>query len=176
MVDGTYSNNHLLRNEDLIKPETCSGRSPDRASIRLHSTVESIIDELPQAALSWTPGLDMNSPCVLIVHLAGAEQYWIGNVVGRDPSERDRDAEFQVQGLNAEALKVRLGKTLTHSREVLTTLTLEDLEKKRVSPRDGREFTVGWALTHALEHTALHVGHLQITQQWWKQQMRTHPK
>jgi hypothetical protein len=28
---------------------------------------------------------------------------------------------------------------------------------------------VGWALLHALEHTAIHLGHIQITQQLWDQ-------
>jgi hypothetical protein len=28
---------------------------------------------------------------------------------------------------------------------------------------------VGWALCHILKHTALHLGHLQITRQLWEQ-------
>jgi hypothetical protein len=27
--------------------------------------------------------------------------------------------------------------------------------------------TAGWALNHALAHTALHIGHAQITRQLW---------
>ncbi len=41
---------------------------------------------------------------------------------------------------------------------------------KRTDPRDGREYTVAWALFHALEHTALHLGQMQLTRQLWEQQ------
>jgi class 3 adenylate cyclase len=136
---------------------------------RLHDDVAHAVEGLSQEALDWAPGPDMNSLCVLVVHLAGAERYWIGDVVGRDPSGRDRDAEFRARGVGAAALKARLADALAHSRGVLEELTLEDLEAVRVSPRDGREFSVAWALAHALEHTAIHVGHAQLVRQLWDQ-------
>ncbi len=128
------------------------------------------IEGLPQAALDWMPGPDINSFCVLIVHLIGAERYWIGDVVGEQPSGRVREEEFRAQGLDSEALKKRLTNSLEFAREILETLSLQDLESQRISSRDGRKVTVGWALAHALEHTALHVGHMQILRQWWDQQ------
>jgi len=135
----------------------------------LHAAAGRSIEGLPQAALDWAPGPDMNSLCVLVVHLACAERYWIGDVVGRDPSGRDRDAEFRAQGLDAAALKERLADALAHARGVLEALTLADLAALRVSPRDGRTYTVAWALAHALTHTALHVGHMEVTRQLWEQ-------
>ena len=53
---------------------------------------------------------------------------------------------------------------------MLDGLSLEELEELRISPRDGRQFTVGWSLAHALEHTAIHVGHAQITRQLWEEE------
>lgn len=138
----------------------------------LHAGIKCAIKGLPQIALDWVPGPDMNSLGVLVVHVTGAERYWIGDVVGRDPSGRDRAAEFRARGLGEAALKKRLDETLAHSRVVLEKLTLSDLETLRVSPRDGREFTVAWSLAHALEHTALHLGHVQITRQLWDQRQR----
>lgn len=128
------------------------------------------IEGLPLAALDWVPGPDMNSFCVLIVHLTGAERYWIGDVVGEQPSGRVREEEFRAQGLDVEALKKRLTDSLEFAREILGKLTLQDLEGQRISPRDGHKVAVGWALAHALEHTALHVGHMQILRQCWDQQ------
>jgi len=136
----------------------------------LHADIECTIEGLPPEALDWVPGPDMNSLGVLAVHVADAERYWIGDVAGRDPSGRDRAAEFRTRGLDTAALKARLAKTLAHSQAVLEGLTLPDLEAARVSPRDGRTFTVAWCLAHALEHTALHLGHMQITRQLWEQQ------
>ena len=136
----------------------------------LHADIERTIEGLPPPALDWVPGPDMNSLGILAVHVAGAERYWIGDVVGRDPSGRDRAAEFRMRGLDAATLKVRLTETLAHSQTVLEGLTLPDLEAMQVSPRDGRESTVAWCLAHALEHTALHLGQMQITRQLWEQQ------
>jgi hypothetical protein len=45
----------------------------------LHEDMKETIKELPQAALDWVTGPGMNSLCVLIVHTAGAERYWIGD-------------------------------------------------------------------------------------------------
>jgi len=135
----------------------------------LHEGIERAIEGLPQAAWDWAPGPDMNSLAVLIVHVAGAERYWIGDVAGRDPSARDRAAEFRTRGVDGAVLKRRLTEVLSHSRAVLEKLTLSELEELRVSPRDGRQFTVAWSLAHALEHTALHLGHIQITRQLWQQ-------
>jgi uncharacterized damage-inducible protein DinB len=135
----------------------------------LHADMQRAIEGLPQVALDWLPGPDMNSLCVLVVHTCGAERYWIGDVVGRDPSARDRTAEFHATGWDAIALGEHLDESLARVRGVLEGLTLQDLKALRVSPRDGCKFTVAWCLAHALEHTAIHLGHMQIARQLWDQ-------
>ena len=135
----------------------------------LHDSIKSAVEGLPGAALDWTPGPDINSLTILVVHLTGAERYWIGDVAGETPSGRDRDAEFRSHGLHADALTRRLDETLASCRDFLAGLTVEDLSATRASPRDGRTFTVAWALAHALEHTGLHLGHMQIIRQLWAQ-------
>jgi len=135
----------------------------------LHGDIEQAIEGLPDTALNWVPGPDMNSIGVLVVHVAGAERYWIGDVVARDSSCRDREAEFRAQGLGATALKERLANTLAYVRGVLEKVSVDQLEAVRVSPRNRRQFTVGWSLAHALAHTAIHVGDIQLTRQLWDQ-------
>ena len=136
----------------------------------LHTDVERAIRGLPQAALDWVPGPEMNSVGALVVHLTGAERYWIGDVAGRDPSSRDRAAEFRARGLGEVELKQRLDGSLAYVQGLLEGLTLQDLDAVRVSPKDGREYTVAWCLAHALEHTAIHLGHIQFVRQLWDQQ------
>jgi uncharacterized damage-inducible protein DinB len=136
----------------------------------LHTNIKQAIQDLPQEALDWSPGEGMNSISVLIVHLTGAERYWIGDVALGDPSSRDRAAEFRVEGIPFDALQARLVDSSAYAQNALTRLTLGDLEQERVSPRDGRKFSVAWALLHALEHTALHLGHIQVSRQLWEQQ------
>jgi uncharacterized damage-inducible protein DinB len=131
----------------------------------LHREAAQAIGELPAPALDWSPGPEMNSLDVLVTHLTGAERYWIGDVAGREPSGRDRAAEFTVSGRQASDLQERLAATLAHSRSVLEKLTPGDLAAERADPREGRTVSVAYALLHALEHTALHVGHIQIVRQ-----------
>jgi len=134
-----------------------------------HNGILEALDGLSPAALDWAPGPDMNSISVLVFHLTGAERYWIGDVAAQDPTERDRDAEFRVHDVEMDVLKKRLADNLEYARNTLKEFTIQDLEATHISARDGRQFTVAWALLHALEHTTLHLGQIQITRQLWEQ-------
>jgi len=136
---------------------------------KLHGEIELVLQDLPQGALDWKPGEGMNSLGVLAFHVAGAERFWLGDVVSGESSNRNREAEFYTQGVNAAELKERLSASLVFSRIVLEDLRLNDLHELRVSPRDGRQFNVGWVLNHALEHIAIHLGQMQITRWFWEQ-------
>lgn len=138
----------------------------------LHNDVRSAIEGLTQTALDWTPYSGINSISVLTVHIAGAERFWLSDVVLGVDSGRDREAEFQVHDLEPKMLTGRLTESWAYAQSVMGELTLQDLDAIRISPRDGREVTVAWALGHILKHTALHVGHIQITRQWWQIQLQ----
>lgn len=142
----------------------------DRFS-ELHADIIKAIEGLPAQALDWVPGPEMNSMAVLVVHLTGAERYWIG-VALNEPPERDRQAEFKTAGLSAEDLKAHLTVEEAYCRDALKRLTLADLESARLSPRNAKSFSAGWCLLHALEHSALHLGHIQLTRQLWEQKGR----
>ena len=135
-----------------------------------HNGILEALEGLPPAALDWVPGQDMNSISVLVFHLTGAERFWIGDIAAQDPTERDRDAEFRVHDVEMDVLKKRLVDNLDYARRVLDKMSLQDLEASRVRPSDGREFTVAWAVLHALEHATSHLGQIQITRQLWEQQ------
>ena len=137
----------------------------DRLS-ELHSDIGKSLEGLPKEALDWVPGPDMNSFAVLISHLAGSERYWIGVAVN-NPPERDREAEFKTRGLSVEDLRGMLASVEGFERKSLEGLSLNDLEAVRRSPRNDKTFSTGWCLAHALEHSALHTGHIQITRQLW---------
>jgi uncharacterized damage-inducible protein DinB len=138
----------------------------------LHADTVKAIDGLPANALDWTPGPEMNSISVLVVHLTGAERYWIG-VALNEPPDRDRDAEFKIKNLSLDALKSLLFSADEYTRQALNRLSTSDLETIRQSPRNTKSFSVGWCLAHALAHTALHTGHIQLTRQLWDQDNRT---
>jgi hypothetical protein len=99
--------------------------------------------------------------------LTGSERYWIGDVVMGELSNRDRDAEFRTSGLGVGALNRRLAEALNYAKVALERLDLADLDRQCIAPRDGKQFSASWALLHALEHTAIHLGHIQLTRQLW---------
>ena len=134
----------------------------------LHAELCAALEGLPQLALDWAPAAGANSLAVLVIHTAGAERYWIGDCVAGDPSGRDREAEFRTSDLAAEALQERLETSLAYIYQVLEDLSLDDLYDRRTL-RDGSQKTVGWILAHVLSHTAIHLGHVQLTRQWWQQ-------
>jgi uncharacterized damage-inducible protein DinB len=134
-----------------------------------HNGIFEALEGLPPAALDWVPGQDMNSIAVLLAHITGSERYWIGDIAAQEPSNRDRDAEFRVHGVGMDVLKKRLADNLEYARYALDKMSLQDLETTRTRPSDGREYTMAWALLHALEHATSHLGHIQMTRQLWKQ-------
>ena len=134
-----------------------------------HNGILQAIEDLPPDALDWVPGQDMNSIAVLLAHITGSVRYWIGDIAAHEPSNRDRAAEFRVHGVDADVFRKRLSDNLEYSRNVLKKMSLEDLRSARVSPNNEREYTVAWALLHALEHATLHLGQIQITRQLWEQ-------
>jgi len=133
----------------------------------LHNDIEKALNGLPPAALDWTPQAGMNSLVALVVHVTGAERFLVGEVIAREPSNRDREAEFRAHDLAAEALVKRLADSRAYIAGALEKLTLADLETKRPF-RNQREVTVGRVLGHALKHTATHMGQVQLMRELWE--------
>jgi hypothetical protein len=132
---------------------------------KLHADFEKCLEGMSVEGLDWTPGRDMNSLCVLVVHVVGSARYWVGDVAAGIDSKRNRDAEFTVSGLDTAQLKALLIANREFVHSVLEKLTPDDL----IISRFGHQETAGEAILHALEHTALHVGHAQLTRQLWDQ-------
>jgi uncharacterized damage-inducible protein DinB len=134
----------------------------------LHSDIERALEGLPEEALDWKPGAEMNSVAVLITHLTGAERFLIGDVVMGDPSNRVREAEFQAVGQTKQDLLQRLSVTDEYIKGAFEKMSLADLETERVHPRHGNNVSVAFSILHALEHAATHVGHIDLTVQLWQ--------
>jgi hypothetical protein len=77
--------------------------------LRLHEDARQVVMGVPQEKLDWSPGEGVNSMAVLVVHMAAAERFWIGDVALGEPSNRDRASEFEVGGLSLDELLARAG-------------------------------------------------------------------
>lgn len=135
----------------------------------LFERMDGLFSDLPDEALDWTPDPAMNSMTVLVVHITGALQYWVGEMLGGEPAHRDRSAEFQAHDLTKSELHDKLRTALAQTKRVLENLTTADLEARHYSTIHKDYFDGAFALAHALEHTALHVGHMEVTREIWEQ-------
>jgi DinB superfamily len=125
--------------------------------------------DLPTEAMDWLPGPEMNSVAVLLAHIVGLLHEGIDIALG-DPNGRVRAQEFQTRGVPSAEMLRRLDAVIDYARGALPRLGLEDLDKER-KDEDGT-VTCGWALLHAPEHAYLHLGHLQLTCQMWRQRAK----
>jgi len=103
-----------------------------------------------------------NSVGILLRHMAGSERYWIGEVAGGRPAHRNRDTEFGHEPLRKSELLAELERVTALSREVIggisrdDLMTLVDVQRTKVVKE-----TKAFALMHATQHLAYHLGQLR---------------
>lgn len=134
------------------------------------------LDGIPEDDLnSWLPrdGMrDVNTFYVLATHTVGAGEFWILEAAGGRSMDRNRTAEFRSTG-SLEALRARYDRWLKDSAEVFATIDdaiLASIYHRPAAPERGMSEarrTRAECIVHALEHTAVHLGHLQLQRQLW---------
>ncbi len=135
----------------------------------LHKEIKNSLQDLDQNAFDWRPADETNSISVLVTHLAAAEVFWAVEIArGREPS-RVREEEFLAKGLDGKDLVSILDSALESIQAAFEQMSLSDLGQIRHSKAHQMDVSAGWAILHALEHTAIHVGHIQLTVQFWKE-------
>jgi uncharacterized damage-inducible protein DinB len=131
----------------------------------LHESCKQAMSGLDAQALDWVPGEGMNSVAVLVTHVAGSEKFWISDITMEEPTGRDRPAEFRARDTSTAHLADMLDSSLATIESAFERLTKDDLGQPRTSPLDGKTYDVAWTIAQSLTHTALHLGHLQMTRQ-----------
>ncbi len=113
---------------------------------------------------------ESDSAFVLATHLIGSAEYWVLELAGGRDVQRDRLAEFRATGTGA-ALAAYYERWLAAMQDLLQKLPDEQLEQVvPVEPGyhpslEETPMTLRDALLHAIEHCALHQGHLELTRQ-----------
>jgi uncharacterized damage-inducible protein DinB len=137
----------------------------------LRAQMIAMVKALPAEGLNFRPMADtpaaknFNSIAVLGMHTAGAEQFWIHENIGGAVKTRDREAEFSYVAETGEEI------IATHERVGAGTCAiLSGLDESQLSGNmmvNDLNAPVRWAILHIIDHTALHLGHMQITYQLW---------
>ncbi len=135
------------------------------------AAIEGISDDdlnawTPQMAIAGTQ--EITTFAALGVHIAGAGEFMTLIAVGGAPVTRDRDAEFVAKATRAQ-IEHRFDSWLPKVHLLLERLTEQELAAQNTHDRYlDRDWTNARILLHALDHTALHVGHAQIQRQLWE--------
>jgi hypothetical protein len=124
------------------------------------------LDPLPADAFAWQPPAEQaNALAAICSHAISSAEWWTLSCVGDGPIERDRDAEFAAQPTWAE-LRPRFVGFLEQAEALLTGMTSEQLAAISRHPAGDRMNRR--CLTHTIEHLGLHLGHVEVTIDWYK--------
>jgi hypothetical protein len=137
------------------------------------------IDGVPvEDVNNWRPALgleDINTFFALLTHSISSGEYWLLAVAAERPSHRDRPSEFIATG-DIAALRDRADAWLAKSEALLDGFTADDYARVvsyiRVISGEQATDTIANCVVHAVDHTANHLGHLQLQRQIWNAEHR----
>lgn len=134
-----------------------------------HTYARHALEGAGREAINWKPAA---TPCDslagLVHHIVEVQRLWLDTVAGGEPVPPGLATAHQATADGADELIALLDASLAKSRARLAALTPAQLDEPR--ERRGRTVTVRWAAYHTVEHTALHVGHMQLTRQVYDDQ------
>ncbi len=131
------------------------------------TALEGLSDEILNQPL---PLPESNSLFALATHLVGAGEFWVLALVGGRTIARNRPAEFHATGKQTD-LVARYERWIADIHAVLDALPDAALDQLANPPAPYRPWqgdapmTRRACLLHAIEHSALHLGHIQLTRQ-----------
>src|SRR3989442_12887837 len=130
----------------------------------LHEDIFKAVEPLGETEINWTHPQLSNSIGILLRHIAASERYWIGEVVGGRPLHRQRETEFEHEQLQKAPLGENLRRAHAEVEELWRSLTAADLAASiEVEARGGtRRRTKAGGIVHAVQHTADHLGQIQL--------------
>lgn len=131
----------------------------------VHGKLRDVVRGLDDEALNWSPGPEMNSIAVLVVHTLGSELDTLHRVRGIE-ADRDRDAEFAVRGATQADLLAALDRADERLAEHAAAITEDDLVSMRMGVRSQEQPGLYWLLFN-YGHAREHLGHVEMTAQLW---------
>lgn len=134
----------------------------------MQSEMQKIMAEVGVEGMNWTPPLkEVNSLYAIATHTTASQLWWIQENLHGQKVERDRISEFTASDQNLERVNTSIKEGQALTRQILEAIKPEDLQKLREVK--GKSYTVEWIVLHVIEHTATHLGHMQLTKQMWEQ-------
>lgn len=130
----------------------------------LHRDIYRAVEPLGDDEINWRHPHLTNSVGILLRHIPGSERFWILDVVGGRTIQRNRDEEFGRERLQKAPLVEHLRRAQAEVAEVLEGLSPDRLMEEVEQTFRGKTvtFTKSWAVLHSIQHTAYHLGQIQL--------------
>ena len=130
------------------------------------------LDPLPETAFAWQPPAgEGNSLQAICSHAIASAEWWVLGCVRDQPWDRDSQTEFRVETTWRD-LRPRYVSWLEQAESLLAGMSSETLSAISQHPAGDRMNRR--CMTHVIEHLGLHLGHIEVTVDWWKaEQSRT---
>lgn len=149
---------------------TCDPADLIRMTVAQFDAMAAVVADLDDATANWVPqGQDHVNSCVqLATHCCGMTRRWLSTVNLGVEIPRDRDGEFSAVASVAETTAL-----LQATRAAMVAdLAATDWELAPVAvPADKTAFWVNsrvMILLHVFEELSQHLGHMQITLDWYR--------
>lgn len=134
----------------------------------LHKEIFAILEEVGVEGMNWKPGGEnFNSLYTTAYHTICSQNWWITENLNQVKIERDRTAEFKAYAENLDQLYQMYESIQSETKRILETVGCNEIQHLREVK--GRKVSVEWIVIHVVEHTALHLGHMQVTKQLWEE-------
>jgi uncharacterized damage-inducible protein DinB len=121
------------------------------------------LEDLDADQLRWRPTPDANSLGAIVVHLGYAERLWVRVFfAGQAMDMTWRQHMFELpDGWTVDEVVAFYRAETTAADAVLDAASSFDL----AAASEARPTTLRWVVTHVIEETARHVGHMDITRE-----------
>ena len=137
----------------------------------LHVEIMTLLEAVGSEGMNWTPEIhDVNSMYAIANHTILSQYWWIQENLNQEKIERNRPAEFKARAENLESLRILYSEIETLTQNVLEEIPQEETQVLR-QVRE-RQVTIEWIVLHVIEHTALHLGHMQLMKQLWESSLK----
>jgi uncharacterized damage-inducible protein DinB len=157
----------------LLTPRPAENEAADEMTMlrgwmtHLRASAARKLDGLTPKQLRWKPAPEANSIGGIVQHLAYGERWWFrivfaGEDLPLDFKEDGGRPTFEVgSDATADSIRAFYAEECRLADAAIERARLDDWSRTDL----GRRATLRWILTHAVEETARHAGHLDITRE-----------
>lgn len=129
--------------------------------------IMTLLETVGSDGMNWTPEInDINSMYAIANHTILSQYWWIQENLNQEKIERNRPAEFNARAEDLKSLRILFKEIESLTQKVLEKLQQQETQALRQVKE--RQVTIEWIVLHVIEHTALHLGQMQIMKQLWE--------